>query len=69
MIAQLRKMFCEITIRTPAIISVMFLMLLTTHNSVRSKNNTSVSGNVGYEKNLHPGGRRAFFINLIEFFK
>ena len=30
----------------------------------RAKKNTLVSGNVGGEKNLHPGGRKIFFINL-----
>ena len=30
----------------------------------RAKKNTLVSGNMGGEKNLHPGGRKIFFINL-----
>ena len=33
------------------------------------KNNTLVSRNVSDEKNLHSGGRKMFFINLIQFSK
>ena len=30
----------------------------------REKNNTLVSGNTGDEKNLHPGGRKKFFLSI-----
>ena len=33
------------------------------------KNKTLVSGNVGEERNLHPGGRKYILINLIKFLK
>ena len=33
-------------------------------NILDQKNDTLVSGNVGDEKNLHPGGRKNFFLSI-----
>ena len=35
--------------------------------NMAKRNNTLVSGNAVDEKNLYPGGRNFFLINLIEF--